>query len=47
MAFQIMALVSFVVGVGATTIDHSPIAAAGAFVGAGLFAVASAVQSRK
>jgi hypothetical protein len=47
MAFQIMATASFFVGLAASTLGNSPIAAAGAFVGAGLFAIASALQTRK
>lgn len=47
MIYQIMAIASFTVGIVAATLGGSTVAAAGAFVGAGMFAIADAIKSKK
>ena len=47
MLYSTMSALSFMMAVLAGTIANSPIAAAGAVVGAGLFGIASAISERK
>ncbi len=46
MTYQVIATASFVVGLISATLGNSPLAAAGAFVSAGLFAIADAIKNR-
>lgn len=47
MVFQLMAVVCLGVGLLASSLIQQPMVACGAFIGGGLFAIASAIQARK
>lgn len=46
MTFQILAAITFSVGFWTTFHEGNPVVSAGAFIGSGLLAIASAIQSK-